>query len=131
MPDQLENPFLAGFRRRKIPAIFFLLPFFFLILIGLAWYEVSARVEREYQIEVEAIYRESDNMIRSFEDHARRNLQNVDDSLLFIKMQYEAKGGLTPELSAFMQNRRSRLIEEIYLFDSFGKSIGGAPIRRI
>ena len=92
MPDQRENSLLAAFRRRQFPAIFFLLPFFFLLLIGLAWYEVSARVEREYQIEVEAIYRESDNMIRSFEDHARRNLQNIDDTLLFIKMQYEASG---------------------------------------
>jgi len=127
MPDQRENSLLAAFRRRQFPAIFFLLPFFFLLLIGLAWYEVSARVEREYQIEVEAIYRESDNMIRSFEDHARRNLQNIDDTLLFIKMQYEATGRLTPELADFMQKRRSRLIEEIYLFDSFGKLIGGAP----
>ena len=127
MPDRRPNFFPAGFRRRKFPAIFFLLPFLCLILIGLAWVEVAARVEREYQIEVDAIYRESDNMIRSFEDHARRNLQNVDDSLLFIKMQYEGKGRLTPELSDFMQKRRSRLIEEIYLFDSFGKLIGGAP----
>ena len=71
MPDRRPNFFPAGFRRRKFPAIFFLLPFLCLILIGLAWVEVAARVEREYQIEVDAIYRESDNMIRSFEDHAR------------------------------------------------------------
>ncbi|MHC1761342.1 MAG: HD domain-containing phosphohydrolase [Negativicutes bacterium] len=127
MPDPRHKSVLAGFRRRKIPAIFFLFPAFCLVVIGLAWYEVSARVEREYQLEIDSIYRESDNLARSFEDHVLRNLHSVNDTLLYIKMQYENLNEITPALMDQIQKRRNLLVEEIHLLDPTGKIIAGAP----
>ncbi len=127
MSDSRRKSLLAGFRRRKIPAIFFLFPAFFLAVAGLSWYEASARVEREYQIEIDSIYRESDNLIRSFEDHIRRNLQNVDDTLLFIKLRYENQLQITPDITDYMQKRRSLLVEEIFLLDKTGRVLAGTP----
>jgi len=127
MPDPSRNSFLSGFRRRKIPAIFFLFPAFCLAVIGVAWYEVSARVEREHQIEIDSIHRESDNLARSFEDHLRRNLQTVDDTLLFIKLRYENLNQLTPDMPDYIQKRRSLLMEEIYVSDATGRILLGAP----
>ena len=127
MSEPRHKSVLAGFRRSKIPAIFFLFPAFCLVLIGLAWYEVSERVEREYQIEIDSIYRESDNLARSFEDHVLRNLHNVNDTLLYIKMHYENLNEITPALTDHMQKRRTLLVEEIYLLDPSGQIIAGAP----
>ena len=127
MPDQRQQSLLARFRRSRSSATFFLLPLFCLVLIAIAWYEVTTRVEREYQIEVAAIYRENDNLIRAFEDHARQNLQSVDETLLFLKLRYEQQDRITAELSDYMQTRRSQLVEEISVYDPFGRIVAGFP----
>ncbi len=127
MPDQRQQSLLARFRRSRSSATFFLLPLFCLVLIAIAWYEVTTRVEREYQIEVAAIYRENDNLIRAFEDHARQNLQSVDETLLFLKMRFEQQNQVTPEMVDYMQTRRSQLVEEISVYDPFGRIVAGFP----
>lgn len=127
MPDQRQQSILARFRRSKSSATFFLLPLVCLLLIAIAWYEVSTRVEREYQLEVESIYRESDNLIRAFEDHARQNLQTADETLLFLKMRFEQQNQVTPEMVDYMQKHRSRLMEEISVYAPSGRIVAGFP----
>ena len=127
MPEPIHQSLLTGFRRRKIPAIFFLFPFFCLALVGIAWYEVSARVDREYQMEIDSIHRESDNLARSLEDYVRRNMQTVDDTLLFLKLRYENEDQLTPDMLDYIQKRRSLLVEEIYVVDTKGTILTGSP----
>ena len=127
MLDTGRQSFLSRLRRRNVPAIFFLFSFFCLALIGVAWHETYTRVEQEYQLGFDSIHQESENLLRSFEDHARRNLQSVDDTLLFIKFRYESQDHLSPDLTDYIQKRRNLLIDEIYLLDSDGYIITGAP----
>ena len=131
MPEPIHQSLLAGFRRRKIPAIFFLFPIFCLALVGIAWYEVSTRIDREYQMEIDSIHRESDNLARSLEDYVRRNMQAVDDTLLFLKLRYENQGQLTPDMLKYIQTRRSLLMEEIYVVDTKGMILTGSPISKM
>jgi hypothetical protein len=96
MPDQSRRSIFSGFRRKKVPVIFILLPAFCLVVIGVAWYEISARVDREFQLEIDSIHRESDNLARSLEDHLLINLNSVNDTLLHIKTEYEIQNQIPP-----------------------------------
>ena len=127
MPDQSRRSIFSGFRRKKVPAIFILLPAFCLVVIGVAWYEISARVDREFQLEIDSIHRESDNLATSLEDHLLINLNIVNDTLLYIKTEYEIQNQITPPLIEYILKRRSLLVDEIYLLDSTGKIVAGAP----
>jgi len=127
MPEPIHQSLLARFRRSKIPAIFFLFPIFCLVLVGITWYEVSTRIDREYQMEIDSIHRESDNLARSLEDYVRRNMHRVDDTLLFLKLRYENQHRLTPDMLDYIQKRRTLLVEEIYVIDTTGAILTGAP----
>jgi signal transduction histidine kinase/ActR/RegA family two-component response regulator len=63
-----------------------------LILTALIWGGIFYKIEQERLIELAAVDRETLNLARVFEEHTIRTLQGVDQSVLFLKYQYERLG---------------------------------------
>ena len=130
MPDQTPGTRLDRLRRQQFPVFFLLLLAFCLTIVGAAWYEVNTRIDREYRIEMDAVYLEGRNLARSFEDHVQRALREVDDTLLSIKFSYEAlnqspQQQLPPDIAAYMQKHRNLLLERVFLLDADGNVLAG------
>lgn len=62
------------------------------ILIAVIWSGISYKIEQERQIELAGVDRETLNLARVFEEHTIRTLQGVDQSVQFLKYQYEKLG---------------------------------------
>lgn len=62
------------------------------VLLALTWSAVAwkARTEREQQLQ--AVVRSNGNLARAFEEHTVRTLAAVDQTVLFLKYQYERFG---------------------------------------
>lgn len=62
------------------------------VLLALTWSAVAwkARIERDQQLQ--AVVRSNGNLARAFEEHTVRTLAAVDQTVLFLKYQYERFG---------------------------------------
>ncbi len=62
------------------------------VLLALTWWavEFKARTDRDHQVQV--VVRANANLARAFEEHIVRTLAAVDQTVLFLKYQYERLG---------------------------------------
>ena len=68
------------------------IPLFSMLLIAMLWTAVLWQVnvdQRRSQLEMQ---RQSENMVRVFEEHISRTIRAVDQSVLFLKYAYETQG---------------------------------------
>ena len=61
-------------------------------MIAVLWGAVLYKVTAERRLAVEQVYRDNGNLARAFEEHTIRTLKSVDQSVLFLKFQYEKFG---------------------------------------
>lgn len=74
--------------------------FGFLLLCTL-WIGLYYKVESERKMEVNAAFKEAANYARSFEEHTLRTIKGADQTVLFLKYQYE-KLGNTIDISQYI-----------------------------
>jgi len=68
------------------------IPLFSLVLIAMIWVSVLMQVNSDYLRNRREMLRQSENMVRVFEEHISRTARAVDQSVLFLKYQFEAQG---------------------------------------
>jgi len=68
------------------------IPLFSLVLIAMIWVSVLMQVNSDYLRNRREMLRQSENMVRVFEEHISRTVRAVDQSVLFLKYQFEAQG---------------------------------------
>lgn len=121
MTKPLRDSLLTRLRRRKSLAIFLLLLIFCITLLGFSWHNLYSRVNSDYETEISSVYRENSNLVRAFADHLRQNLQVVDATLLFVKLQYENNGHVTETIREVLSRRPASPIDELLILDNTGK----------
>ena len=95
---------MSGSRRNLIFTTL-LVYFFSVLLIGLTWYQASVRIARDYESEVQSVWRESTSIVRSFEDHVRRILRNTEHGMGMIDRKINATSTISEdELKEIFQN---------------------------
>jgi PAS domain S-box-containing protein len=62
-----------------------------LLLIS-SWSAIFYKINVERQLEVSQVYRNNANLARVFEEHTIRTIKNVDQTILFLRKQYERVG---------------------------------------
>ncbi len=72
-----------------------------LILIIIAWCFTYAVVWQDRRETMQGIINNNNILTRSFEEHVRRNLQQIDDSLQLIKFEYEREQQVTPFIKRY------------------------------
>ncbi|WP_293760174.1 ATP-binding protein [uncultured Aquitalea sp.] len=68
------------------------IPMFSLFLIALVWGAVIWQVKEDYQRSQLESQRTRESMVRAFEEHISRTVRAVDQSVLFLKYEYEQEG---------------------------------------
>ncbi|WP_199052279.1 ATP-binding protein [Aquitalea sp. ASV15] len=68
------------------------IPLFSLFLIAMIWSAVLWQVNADHARSRLEMQRQSENMVRVFEEHISRTIRAVDQSVLFLKYQYESEG---------------------------------------
>ena len=59
------------------------------LLVLIAWSLAGWRIAAERQLELERLRKESSNLVRAYEEQVVRSLQAIDQTLLFLKNEYE------------------------------------------
>ncbi|MDR3588781.1 MAG: diguanylate cyclase [Negativicutes bacterium] len=101
---------------------------FFLSVVALAfliamWAYVLARVDADYEAEFRSITRNNDNMVKAFEENVRRNFQDMDDVLLYLKKEYEQNQRVTAAMILRMNAMTSMPVNHISILDEQGTYI--------
>jgi diguanylate cyclase (GGDEF)-like protein len=95
---------MSGSRRNLILTTL-LVYFFSALLIGLTWYQASVRIARDYESELQSVWRESTSIVRSFEDHVRRILRNTEHGMGMISRKINETSNISEdELKEILQN---------------------------
>lgn len=81
--------FQHGLRRLSLEWV---IPLFSLFLIAMIWTAVLWQVNTDHDRSRLEMQRQSENMVRVFEEHISRTIRAVDQSVLFLKYQYESEG---------------------------------------
>jgi diguanylate cyclase (GGDEF)-like protein len=68
------------------------------ILIGLAWQQVYSRIDRDYNAELQLVWRENFSLVRAFEGFSRSIFNNTETGLQMLSSQYGSTGRLTVEV---------------------------------
>ncbi|WP_137010063.1 sensor histidine kinase [Aquitalea aquatilis] len=68
------------------------IPLFSLFLIAMIWSAVLWQVNIDHARSRLEMQRQSENMVRVFEEHISRTIRAVDQSVLFLKYEYESEG---------------------------------------
>ncbi|RPH43586.1 MAG: hybrid sensor histidine kinase/response regulator [Burkholderiales bacterium] len=62
------------------------------VLLALTWWAVEFKARSDREQQVQAVVRGNANLARAFEEHIVRTLAAVDQTVLFVKYQYERHG---------------------------------------
>jgi signal transduction histidine kinase len=81
----------AARARRLPPDLTFWL--FAAVLLALTWSAVEYRARADRAQHLESVVRANGNLARAFEEHTVRTLAAVDQTVLFLKHQYQRQGG--------------------------------------
>ena len=73
--------------------IAFFLKLFCLALLALAWSLLAFSLRRDREREIGAAFRQTDNLVRAFEEHTLRTVESVRQVLSSLKELYEKRGG--------------------------------------
>ena len=63
-----------------------------LLVLGLLWAAVLLKAQAEEEVVIHSINTETLNLARAFEEHSVRTIKSVDQTVLFLKHQYEKYG---------------------------------------
>lgn len=63
-----------------------------LLVLGLLWAAVLLKAQAEEEVVIRSINTENLNLARAFEEHSVRTIKSVDQTVLFLKHQYEKYG---------------------------------------
>ena len=63
-----------------------------LLVLGLLWAAVLLKAQAEEEVVIRSINTENLNLARAFEEHSVRTIKSVDQTVLFLKHQYERYG---------------------------------------
>ena len=88
-PGGLERQLHGWFDRLNLSWV---IAGFAAFMIAVLWGAVLYKVAAERRLSVEQVYRDNGNLARAFEEHTIRTLKSVDQSVLFLKFQYEKFG---------------------------------------
>ena len=69
-----------------------MIPLFSLFLIAMIWSAVLWQVNTDKVRSQREMQRQSENLVRVFEEHISRTIRAVDQSVLFLKYEYESEG---------------------------------------
>ncbi|WP_159875481.1 ATP-binding protein [Aquitalea denitrificans] len=69
-----------------------MIPLFSLFLVAMIWSTVLWQVNTDKVRSQLEMQRQSENLVRVFEEHISRTIRAVDQSVLFLKYQYESEG---------------------------------------
>lgn len=86
-PDASAPPAQPGRRRLFLPILTLTL-----LVLGLLWAAVLLKAQAEEEVVIQSIYTENLNLARAFEEHSVRTIKSVDQTVLFLKHQYEKYG---------------------------------------
>lgn len=91
-----------------------------LIVVSI-WVLIVYEAGNERKLAVEAIYRENANLARAFEEHSIRTLKSVDQSVLFLKFQYE-KLGMATNVAGYVREGMiiSTIFNQLGIIDEHG-----------
>ncbi len=62
------------------------------LLILIAWSLAGWRIAAERELELDRLRKESSNLVRAYEEQVVRSLQAIDQTMLFLKSEYEQRG---------------------------------------
>ncbi|MBP2628556.1 MAG: hypothetical protein H6Q68_3267 [Firmicutes bacterium] len=65
---------------------------FGIVLLCVIWIGIYYQVHNERQMNINGAIKESSNLARTFEEHTLRTIKNADQTVLFLKYQYEKEG---------------------------------------
>ena len=71
----------------------FFLKLFCLALLVLAWFLLAFSLNRDREREIAAAFRQTDNLVRAFQEHTLRTVESVRQVLSSLKELYEKRGG--------------------------------------
>ena len=78
-----------------------------LLIIAIIWIFTLERLQEEKKIEVNSIMQANANLTEAFVENLQRNLENIDEILLFLKSEYEKNGKVTEGMVERIQLAKS------------------------
>lgn|GEM_PF-2376014 len=99
---------------------------FALILIGIVWLDTITRINFEHQAEVRSTIRINNNLSKAFEENVRRDLEDMDEVLLFLKTEYETHGRVTPAMTTRIETTKSIPALHISVADERGNFLASS-----
>jgi len=94
---------------------------FALLTVTAVWVVTLVRVEYEYQEALRSTMRSNENMAMAFEKHIWYYLDNIDEMLVFLKLQYEKAGVINNTIRERIIAAQSIQVMQILVVDSNGK----------
>jgi signal transduction histidine kinase len=73
------------------------------VLLTVSWSVIFYKINDERQAEIASVNRHNTNLVRVFEEHTIRAIQNVDQAILFLRNQYERLGNRI-DIAGYLQD---------------------------
>ncbi|UTH74321.1 ATP-binding protein [Chromobacterium sp. IIBBL 290-4] len=83
--------------------LLWVLPVFVCALIAGIWLTAWLQISNEQMRAEQEVYRQNANLVRTFEEHVSRTVHAIDQTVRFIKFEYEAEGSKL-DLGQLVQN---------------------------
>lgn len=98
---------------------------FALLLLLLTWFAVGYKIRTERAAEIANINRTNLNLARTLEEHTLRTLKSVDQSVLFLKFQYEKAGAKGVHIEDYVRDGMiiNQLFNQLGVIDEHGMYI--------
>lgn len=93
---------------------------FAVTLVGVLWLLTFSRITFEHRAELAAVTRDNTNLVKAFEENVRRNLLAIDDTLLYVKEEFEDHGTVDPELIARVKKTKAISVIHLSVTDETG-----------
>ena len=90
------------------------------LLIATIWIIILWRINFEYRMEMDSIMRQNANFTRAIEESVRNDMQAIDNTLMFLKIEYEKHGSVTDEMLTLMKSARHIPIVHISFINEQG-----------
>ena len=96
------------------------------LLFITVWAAVFSMISHEYSQSVQMVEQTNDLLVRGLEEHVRRSLHAVDETLMLLKTEYE-RAGVTPAITTIVnQARRNSLVLQVTVVNAEGIWVAGS-----
>jgi diguanylate cyclase (GGDEF)-like protein/PAS domain S-box-containing protein len=93
---------------------------FAVLTLTAVWVTVLSRIEFEHQADLRSTLRANDNLAAAFQKHIHMHFDKIDESLLFMKEQFEKDGALNAAIMERIQNQQFISTMSLAIVDSQG-----------